>query len=79
MIPIIGGKLDGQNAVGKMVLLEEKGEQYILMTYRDSDKKPHFFYMLTGSVPEEATKIYRERMWSSRKRNVFDGQLPILR
>jgi hypothetical protein len=65
MIPIIGGKLDGQmSATGTGVLtLREKDEDYLLISYKTGEKEPtkHYFYMLAGMVPAEALKIDKER------------------
>lgn len=70
MIPIIGGKLDGQmSATGPGVLtLQEKGEDYLLISYKTGTKdtpgdptETRYFYMLAGMVPLEALKIDKER------------------
>lgn len=65
MIPIIGGKLDGQmSATGTGVTtLQEKGEEYLLLSYKTGEKEPqtYHFYMLAGMVPLEALKIDKER------------------
>jgi len=70
MIPIIGGKLDGQmSATGPGVLtLQEKGEEYLLLSYKSGEKETpgnptvtNYFYMLAGMVPAEALKIDKQR------------------
>jgi hypothetical protein len=70
MIPIIGGKLDGQmSATGPGVLtLRDKGEDYLLISYKTGTKDTpgdptvtRYFYMLAGMTPLDALKIDKER------------------
>jgi hypothetical protein len=70
MIPIIGGKLDGQmSATGPGVLtLKEKGRGLSAHQLQDGHEgRPgdptvtRYFYMLAGMVPLEALKIDKER------------------
>lgn len=61
MIPFIGGKCDGMESPAKLPQVTEDGEAYILMETREKGQKPEFFYMVAGSKPAEAVKIYRDR------------------
>ncbi len=65
MIPIIGGKLDGQQAHGRVIQLDEKGETYILISFDElvGDKKVRreFYLKTDGPTIEEAMKTYKER------------------
>jgi hypothetical protein len=66
MIEIIGGKLDGTKAAGRVLQFEEKGEIYMLITFDEKvgdSKVKHYFYMLcNGPTVAEAQKIYKERL-----------------
>lgn len=66
MIPIFGGKLDGQWSPLTVVTFEEKGESYILMEWQEKldggGSTRHRFYVLTGDdgmAPAEAVKRYK--------------------
>lgn len=62
MTKIIGGKCDGQESPVRCVTLKEKDETYILMSFKEGEKK-HFFYMLSGGdlTPAEAQRTYKIR------------------
>ncbi len=58
--PIIGGKADSQRCPLKAIDITFEGDRYILISFK-KDNVTHFFYMLCGSIPAEAQKIYEER------------------
>jgi hypothetical protein len=66
MIEIIGGKLDGTRAAGRILQFEEKGETYMLMTFDekvgDSKVKHHFYMKTDGPTVEQAIQTYKERL-----------------
>jgi hypothetical protein len=66
MIPIIGGKLDGQKSPVRMIQITEGDETYMLIHFDEleGDKKVRReFYMLTGGpTVAEAMGIFRERL-----------------
>jgi hypothetical protein len=64
-IPIIGGKLDGQQAHGRVLQFEEKGEKYALIEFSElvgEKKVKGFLYLLcNGPTVNEAIRTYQER------------------
>ena len=65
MIPIIGGKLDGTHAAGKVLEFSEDGENYMLISFDEEvgeKKVRRQIYVLAGGVTiSEAIKLYKER------------------
>lgn len=61
MIAVIGGKADGHTVPAKVQRLELDGETYMLVSYRESGGKEEFFYLLAGTTPAAAMKVFKER------------------
>lgn len=59
-VAIIGGKADGRMCPLKAVEITFEGDRYLLMAIKESGKYMQF-YMLTGMVPAEAVKIFKDR------------------
>jgi hypothetical protein len=59
MTMMIGGKCDGHEVPAKVLTMTEKGETYLLMSFKHEGVK-HYFYMLTGGdlTPAQAQKTY---------------------
>lgn len=60
LVPIIGGKCDGQSSPVKLPRLNMEGEVYMMIEWRDG-KESHMIYQLAGMIPAEVVKTYKER------------------
>jgi len=65
MTPVIGGKLDGSQVPARLLQIEEKGETYMLISFKekigDTVVTRSFYMLCNGPTIEQAMKTYKER------------------